>query len=154
MRPTLSFADNHLLDRIIDEARHILATTGMEIRGPQLRQRLLDAGLPADANGRILFPPAIVEHALASAPERFTLFDRDGAPVADIGGDRVHFVPGSSGLKVLDHRTEQVRPALSADFMRMCVWAPGWSIFPTWPPRFPPTISKPKSPTPGASISA
>ena len=116
MRPTLSFADNHLLDRIIDEARHILATTGMEIRGPQLRQRLLNAGLPADANGRILFPPAIVERALASAPERFTLFDRDGAPVADIGGDRVHFVPGSSGLKVLDHRTEQVRPALSADF--------------------------------------
>ena len=36
--------------------------------------------------------------------------------VADIGGDRVHFIPGSSGLKMLDHRTGEARQANSLDF--------------------------------------
>ena len=31
-----------------------------------------------------------------SAPSSFWLYDRDGNPHADLGGDRVHFVPGSS----------------------------------------------------------
>ena len=45
------------------------------------------------------------------------LYDRDGAPHADLGGDRVHFVPGSSGLKVLDHRTGETRLANTTDFV-------------------------------------
>ena len=36
----------------------------MEVRGPKLRQRLLDHGLPMDAAGtRILFPRDVVEAA-------------------------------------------------------------------------------------------
>lgn len=123
MRPTLTVASPELLDRIIDEARHLLATVGMEVRGQALRQRLLTAGLPSDPDGRILFPPDIVDRALAAAPAAFTLYDRPGAPRATLGGDRVHFVPGSSGLRVLDHRTEETRPATTADFVdyvRLC----------------------------------
>ncbi|MBK8047349.1 MAG: trimethylamine methyltransferase family protein [Anaerolineales bacterium] len=116
MRPKLSVADDRLLDRIIDEARSILATTGMEIRGPQLRQRLLDAGLPVAADGRILFPADVIDRALASAPRAFKLYNRDGDLQADIGDDRVHFTPGSSGLKVQDHRTGATRHARTADF--------------------------------------
>ena len=123
MRPTLTVADPALLDRIIDEARTLLATVGMEIRGPALRRRLLDAGLPATAEGRILFPAAVIDRALATAPATFTLFDRDGAPHATIGGDHVHFTPGSSGLHVQDHRTGHTRGATTADFVeyvRLC----------------------------------
>jgi trimethylamine--corrinoid protein Co-methyltransferase len=97
---------------------HILATTGMEIRGPEMRRRLADAGLPTDATGhRVLFPRDVVERAIAAAPDSFWLYDRDGNPHADIGGERVHFVPGSSGLKVLDHRTGVARLANSTDFV-------------------------------------
>ena len=123
MRPALSVAEPALLDRILDEARHILATTGMEVRGAEMKRRLLAAGLPPAADGRILFPPAIVDAALAAAPAAFTLFDRDGNPHAEIGGDNVHFVPGSSGLKVQDHRTGHTREATTADFVeyvRVC----------------------------------
>ncbi|MFN3334590.1 MAG: trimethylamine methyltransferase family protein, partial [Caldilinea sp.] len=123
MRPTLSIADPALLDRIIDEARHILATTGMEIRGASMHRLLLDAGLPAAADGRILFPGEVVDRALKSAPASFTLFDRDGNPHAEIGGDNVNFTPGSSGLKVQDHRTGHTRQATTADFVeyvRVC----------------------------------
>ena len=68
MRPTLRVADDQLLDRIIDEAKQILATTGMEIRGAALRDRLLDCGFPLTAGGRVIFPVDKVDAALATAP--------------------------------------------------------------------------------------
>lgn len=123
MRPTLRVADDQLLDRIIEEAKQILATTGMEIRGTALRNCLLDHGFPLTASGRVVFPVDKVNAALASAPESFILYDRDGNPHANVGGDRVHFVPGSSGLKVQDHRTGFTRLATTADFVeyvRVC----------------------------------
>ncbi|MEJ5246707.1 MAG: trimethylamine methyltransferase family protein [Caldilinea sp.] len=123
LRPRLDVAEPALIDRIIDEARTILAEVGMEIRGPALRNRLLEAGLPATPAGRILFPADVIDRALASAPSSFILYDRDGRPHAEIGGDHTHFTPGSSGLKVQDHRTGFVREATTADFVeyvRLC----------------------------------
>jgi trimethylamine--corrinoid protein Co-methyltransferase len=60
-------------------------------------------------NGRVLFTPDVVDAAIASAPKSFTLHDRDGNPYTEIGGDNVHYVPGSSGLKIQDHRTGETR---------------------------------------------
>ncbi len=118
MRPTIQVLDPDLIARILDEALHILAEVGMEVRGKEMREQLLAAGLPTDTSGeRVLFPRDVVERAIASAPRSFTLYDRDGRPHADLGGDRVHFVPASSGLKILDHRTGQTRLANSTDFV-------------------------------------
>ncbi len=118
MRPTLNVLSDDLIVRILDEAKRILSETGMEIRGEQMRKRLLDHGLPTDASGeRILFPADVVEKAIESAPSSFTLYDRDGAPHAELGGYNVNFVPGSSGLKILDHRTGETRLANYNDFV-------------------------------------
>jgi trimethylamine--corrinoid protein Co-methyltransferase len=126
MRPTLRVLEPALVERILDEAKRVLATTGMEIRGAELRRRLLDHGLPTDAAGeRVLFPRDVVERAIAGAPESFVLYDRDGNPHADLGGDRVHFVPGSSGLKVADHRSGEVRLAGTTDFVEYVRLADG-----------------------------
>jgi len=116
MRPRIHMLDDALIGRIVDEARRILAEVGMEVRGAALRQRLLEAGLPVGKDGRILFPPDIIDRALATVPHSFTLYDRDGAPHGELGGDNVHFVPASSGLKILDHRTGDTRAATTADF--------------------------------------
>ena len=116
MRPRIQMMDDALIGRMIAEARRILAEVGMEVRGAALRQRLLDAGLPTGQDGRVLFPPNVVDRALATVPHAFTLYDRDGAPHAELGGDNVHFVPASSGLKILDHRSGETRPATTADF--------------------------------------
>ncbi|RZV35098.1 MAG: hypothetical protein EX272_11330 [Chromatiales bacterium] len=124
MRPTLSVLSNAMIGNILDEAKRIMAETGIEIRGEKLRQRLLDHGLETDASGkRILFTPDVVEAAIASAPNSFTLHDRDGNPFTEIGGNNVHYVPGSSGLKVQDHRTGETRLSNSTDFIeyaRLC----------------------------------
>lgn len=124
MRPTINVLNDELIGRILAEAKRIMAEVGMEIRGPNLRQRLIDHGLKTTSDGsRVLFPPEVVERAVASAPESFTLYDRDGRPHAEIGGYNVHYVPGSSGLKIMDHRTGETRLADSTDFVeyaRLC----------------------------------
>ncbi len=126
MRPTIRVLDADLIERILDEAKRVLATTGIEVRGAEMRRRLLEHGLPMDVKGeRVLFTRDVVEAALASAPSSFILYDRDGNPHADLGGDRVHFVPGSSGLKVLDHRTGEVRLAGTTDFVEYVRLADG-----------------------------
>jgi len=126
MRPTLKILSDELIKKILDESKRILSETGMEIRGPVLRQRLLDHGLPLDPSGRrVLFPSDEVDKAIASCPGNFTLFDRDGKPHAELGGDRVHFIPGSSGLKIQDHRSGKTRLANSTDFVEYIRLADG-----------------------------
>ncbi len=117
MRPSLNVLSNEQIEQIVDEAKRILAEIGIEVRGEALRGRLLDYGLKLDPDGtRVLFPPEVVDSAIKTTPGSFTLYDRNGRPHAELGGDNVHFVPGSSGLKVLDHRTGETRLANTADF--------------------------------------
>ena len=126
MRPRLNVIDTDLIVRILDEAKRILAETGMEIRGESMRQRLLDHGLQTDSRGeRILFPPDVVDGAVETAPSSFTLYDRDGVAHTELGGWNVNFVPGSSGLKILDHRTGETRLANSTDFVEYVRLADG-----------------------------
>lgn len=126
MRPGLNIISDDLIPRVVDEALRIMAETGMDIRGPALRQRLLDHGLKTDASGkRLLFPADVVQKAISSTPGSFTLFDRDGHAHAELGGDHVNFVPGSSGLKILDHRTGQTRLSNSTDFVEYIRLADG-----------------------------
>ena len=124
MRPTMSVLSDDQIGKILAEAKRLMAETGMEIRGETMKKRLQDHGLKTDKTGkRILFPPDVVDKAIADAPSSFTLFNRDGDPYTDIGGDNVHYVPGSSGLKILDHRSGETRLADSTDFIeyaRLC----------------------------------
>ncbi len=121
MRPNVRVLPDALIPSILDEAKRILAEIGVEVRGAAMAARLRDHGLQTrDTVGdgpRVLFPPDVVDAAIASAPRRFTLYDRGGRAHADLGGNRVHFVPGSSGLKMLDHRTGETRPADTRDFI-------------------------------------
>ena len=58
MRPSLNILEPELIGRIVDEAMRVLSETGMETRGAEMRRRLIDHGLPTDANGRVVFRPA------------------------------------------------------------------------------------------------
>ncbi|MEJ2747174.1 MAG: trimethylamine methyltransferase family protein [Anaerolineae bacterium] len=125
MRPFLHLLTPDQIDHILTEAKRLLHEIGVEVRGPALRQRLLDGGVEWDENGRFRFPPDVVDKAIATTPRHFDLYDRDGNRHARLGGQKVHFVPGSSGLKLLDHRTGEVRPAQTADFVRYVRLADG-----------------------------
>ena len=126
MRPSLNIIPDELIDRIVNEAMRIMAEVGMEIRGPVMRERLLELGLKSDSSGqRILFDQDTVSGAIKSAPESFDLYDRDGLPHTTVGGWNVNFVPGSSGLRIQDHRSGETRLADSTDFVEYVRLADG-----------------------------
>ena len=70
----------------------------------------------------------------------------------NIGGWNVHFIPGSSGLKIMDHRTGETRLANSTDFVEYARLCDGLPHIPYLATAFStnPTSSR-RSPTPGAS---
>src|SRR5687767_10305134 len=118
MRPRLQVLEQVLVERIVDEALATLERHGTLIEDPHARERLAALGLGADPEThRVRFPRATVEKALASAPSSITLHDRDGNPAATLEGDKVHFVPASSALRVLDRRTQEAREPTTADFV-------------------------------------
>ncbi|MCP5092979.1 MAG: hypothetical protein GY949_18860 [Gammaproteobacteria bacterium] len=110
MQPSLLTLGDDLIDRILDDVKRVLAEIGVDIRGPELKKRLLDHGLKTDSSGkRILFPQNLVDKAISDAPKSFTLFNRDGDAHTEIGGNNVNFVPGSSGINICDHVEETGR---------------------------------------------
>jgi trimethylamine--corrinoid protein Co-methyltransferase len=126
MRPTLSLLEPALPGRIVDEALAVLERTGVLIEDPHALERLSRVGLAADeGSGRVLFPRAVVEKALADAPSSVTLHDRDGEPYAVLEGEKVHFVPASSALRILDRRSQEQREARTADFVEYVKLADG-----------------------------
>ena len=129
MRPRLSVLEPELIERIVDEAKRVLAEVGMEIRGRRDAPAAARAGLPLTRRRPGPLPARRRRGGDRVAPAQFTLYDRDGEPHADLGGDRVHFVPGSSGLKVLDHRTGETRLAMT-DFVEYVRLADGLANIP------------------------
>ncbi len=126
MRPRLHVLDDDQARAVLDEALRILAETGIRVAGAALRTRLLDAGFlaaaassqdPASREERLLFASDRVLAALEQAPSTIRLFDREGRPSLELGDGHTHFVPGSSALAILDHRSGEHRPAVTADFV-------------------------------------
>ncbi|MEZ4580302.1 MAG: trimethylamine methyltransferase family protein [Caldilineaceae bacterium] len=140
MRPSLQVLSATLIDQILAEAFGVLAEVGIEVRGPDLRARLLAAGLPLDDAGeRVLFPRDVVEQALAAVPAEFTLYDR-WDPVAVIGGERVHFHPRIQRPR--DPRpSHRGKTARHDDFAEYARPGDGLEHIPAWPPPFPPTTT-------------
>ena len=111
----------------MDEALSILEKTGVLVENPQSFARLTEMGLPGNREThRVTFPRPMVEAALASAPSSITLHDRDGKPSAVLEGDRTHFVPASSALRILDRRTQEIREGNSKDFVEYVKIADGF----------------------------
>lgn len=118
MRPALTLLDPSLLNTIVDEARDLLARTGVEIHNTAATAALLDAGAERAASGRILVPGTLIDRALASAPRSFKLFDRNGEQTHDFTGRAVHFTPGSAALLLVDAENGRTRRPQTGDYVR------------------------------------
>ena len=118
MRPKFQLLDNQLVGRILGEAFELLMTTGVKVGSPECRGLLAAAGAHL-TDGIAHIPESLVRSCLASAPHEFELYNRSGKPAVHYGGDRVHFDPGSSCLNILDPDTQEARPAVSDDLIRM-----------------------------------
>jgi trimethylamine--corrinoid protein Co-methyltransferase len=119
LRPSIRLLSNSLLSKIVDESYQLLERTGVFIENREATRLLLDAGARIDASSSRAFIPArLIDDALATAPERITLYDAHGQKSFLVGGDEVHFDPGSTALWLFDHSTQSERKAATADLVR------------------------------------
>ena len=115
--------------KIVDEAKEILEEIGVFVENDEALELLDGAGAKIDA-GRVMIPAALVEKALETAPERILLYNRDGSVAMDLGGDRIHFNPGSAALRIFDHKLGDARIPDTRDvrnFVTVTDALPGYS---------------------------
>jgi trimethylamine---corrinoid protein Co-methyltransferase len=117
-RPKLEFLSRELIEKIVDEALVLLERQGLFIENPEAFRLLSAAGARADgATLRVRFGRDLVLDCLASTPSSVTLYDRDGGTAHFVGGDEIHFDPGSAGVAMLDHGTQEERKAVTRDLV-------------------------------------
>jgi trimethylamine--corrinoid protein Co-methyltransferase len=119
MRPTVKFLTRELIEKIIGEAKTLLAELGVEIHNPPVLKLFADHGCRSDPEKhRAFIPETVVDRALKTAPKAFKLYDVNGLPTHDLQGDNVHFTPGSAALNILDYETGRIRRPVTADYVR------------------------------------
>ncbi len=119
MQPTIRFLSDDLADRIIDEARSLLCTQGVEIHNANGVELLTDHGAHLKrCKRRIRFTADLIDRAMQSAPSSFELFDLHARQTHDLGGNRVHFTPASSAINILDSDTREIRRPKTPDYVR------------------------------------
>ena len=120
MQPKLSLLDNELIARIIEEAYQLMLKPGIKVQNAEARQLLADAGAQVDDETMIVrIPEQIVKTALETVPRNFFLFDYEGKPAVQYGGDTVQFDPGSSGVAVLIPETLEHKTSETEDLVRV-----------------------------------
>jgi trimethylamine---corrinoid protein Co-methyltransferase len=117
VRPKLQLLDQSLIERILGEAFQLINNPGVRV-APYVVELLRTAGVNV-TNGVAHIPEALARQMLELVPHEFHLYDRSGKPAVHYGGDDIHFDPGSSCLNILDPETQQARPALADDLVRL-----------------------------------
>jgi trimethylamine--corrinoid protein Co-methyltransferase len=118
IRPQIKLLHDATIQEVIEEAKRILLELGFFLENREAREILEAAGARLDEpRDRIFLPPELVDKAVAAAPSTIQLYDSQGNPAAELGGDSVCFDPGSAALNILDPDTDEIRPARTADFV-------------------------------------
>ena len=117
VRPRVSLFSSVDVESVLQDAFDVLSKTGVLVENHDA-QLLLREGGAVEAGGRFRIPEAMARRALATVPARIELFDREGAPAMDLGGDRVHFDPGSAAIHLFDARSGRRRAIGTGDVVR------------------------------------
>jgi trimethylamine--corrinoid protein Co-methyltransferase len=119
IRPRLELLSNELIQKIIGEAYSILETQGVFIENEEALGLFRAAGMKVDPSAqRVRITANLIENSLSSTPPSLTMYDRDGEIAYLLGGDEVHFVPGSSAVTIMDSEAQQERKAVTNDLIR------------------------------------
>jgi trimethylamine--corrinoid protein Co-methyltransferase len=123
-RPLLELLTPEETDAIVGEACRTLATVGVLVEHAGSRALLREAGAE-ECGERSRIPEPLVRSAIASAPRRFTVFDRLGRPALEMGGEAVQFDPGSAAIHRLEAGSWRRRDATTADIAALVTLVEG-----------------------------
>ncbi len=119
MRPTVTFLNRELIERIIAEGRDILCRLGVTIHNQTALGLLADNGAIVDGSRHhIRFTSDLIDRTVNTVPKGFNLYDVLGGEAVDLSGLTVNFTPGSAALNFLDGKTGQMRRPTTADYVR------------------------------------
>ncbi len=103
------------VNRIHSAAMDVLETTGIKGATDTVREVALEAGCRLDESGRLLFPRALVEDAIAGAARDFVLHGQSPEHDIEVRDGHVHFGTGGAAVTMLDSRTGDYRPSTLED---------------------------------------
>jgi trimethylamine--corrinoid protein Co-methyltransferase len=98
-------------------ALEVLRHTGVRFHHAGAVDMLKTAGAFVSDGNLVKFPAPLVDEALASAPGRIVMCDRDGEPALFLEGVKVWFGTGSDCLNLLDPVTGEHRNFTQADIV-------------------------------------
>jgi trimethylamine--corrinoid protein Co-methyltransferase len=98
-------------------ALEVLRRTGVRFHHAEALRMLKAAGAFVHDGNLVKFPAALVQEALASAPGRIVMCDRDGEPAVWLEGTKVWFGTGSDCLNFLDPETGEHRKFTQSDLV-------------------------------------
>jgi len=108
----LSDAD---MQRIHAAVLQVLERTGIGTPPAAFVALAEQKGCWLDDDGRLRFPPALVEDVLAGAARSLVLHGRDPAHDLQLDGQRVHYGTGGAAVKTLDWHSGRYRAATLTD---------------------------------------
>jgi len=117
-RPKVELLDQTFIAKILEEAFVILERQGVFVENVEARSLFKKAGMAVDeSQQRVTLTRKLVEESLAATPSSIKLYDRSGQSEFLVGGDEVHFNPGSAAVKIFDHQARQERKADTSDLV-------------------------------------
>lgn len=118
-RPRVELLSARQVELIVDEAFRTLAQVGVLVENEEALDLFAAAGARiGDDRKRAFLPQDACESCIASVPRQFTLYGRDGEEAFEVGGEGLHFGPGSAATLVYDFADRRIRKPVTGDVIR------------------------------------
>jgi len=121
--PQFAVLSDSQLDKLHLAALEVLRRTGIRFYHQGALDMLKSAGAFISDGNLVKFPANLVDEALASAPRRIVMCDRDGNPAIFLEDSKVYFGTGSDCIYLQDHETGKYRNFVIQDLIngyRLC----------------------------------
>ncbi|MFW6140813.1 MAG: trimethylamine methyltransferase family protein [Acidobacteriota bacterium] len=119
LRPQYKPLSKPLLKKILTESYALLEKYGVFVENKEAKNLLKKAGAQINEDeNRVFIKQELVEKALSTTPSMIELYDRSGEQKFILGGDSIHFDPGSAAVTVLDHKSKSQREAETEDLVQ------------------------------------
>lgn len=87
----------------------ILERTGVRLYDQEAIDLIKKAGAEVSDGNRARIPRQLVDKALKTVPNEFTLYDRGGQPAMRLKAGLCYYGPGSDCMTIIDHQTNERR---------------------------------------------
>ena len=105
----------HDIQRIHGAALDILERVGVGDPIPEILEATIPKGCTLGDDGRLRFPRAFVEDAIAGAAREYVLYAPDPARDMLLEGQRVIYSTSGEAVKILDYASQRYRPSTLVD---------------------------------------